>query len=47
LMEPQRAQGVHELMVKLLGRCTCESLARVYEIYTVDGARRSEDALTA
>lgn len=44
LMEPGRAKGVHELLTRLLGRCTCESRARVHELYTVDGARTSERA---
>jgi len=42
-MEPARAKGVHELMESLLGRCTCEGpVARVYELYGVNGARTAE-----
>ena len=39
-LEPRRAQGVHDLMVRLLGKCTCEDMpAEVIELYVVDGAR--------
>jgi hypothetical protein len=42
-MEPRRAQGVHDLMVRLLGRCTCEGMAgEVLDLYVVDGARSAE-----
>ena len=42
-MEPRRAQGVHDLMVRLLGQCTCEGVpAEVIELYVVDGARSAE-----
>ena len=42
LLLPGRAEGVHDVMVRLLGRCTCESGARVIELYTVDGARTAK-----
>ena len=42
-LEPRRAQGVHDLMVRLLGKCTCEGVpAEVIELYVVDGARSAE-----
>ena len=46
LLEP-RYWGVHELMVRLLGRCTCASEARVHELYTVDGVRRDAERIGA
>ena len=42
LLLPGRAEGVHEVLTRLLGRCTCDSQARVIELYTVDGARTAE-----
>lgn len=43
MLEPRRAQGVHTLLTRLLGRCTCESpQTRVRELYGVDGAREME-----
>lgn len=41
MMEPRRARGVHALMVKLFGRCTCGS-ERPRQLYTVAGARTAE-----
>ena len=39
-MEPRRAKGVHELMVRLLGKCTCEGVSPAkIELYVVAGAR--------
>lgn len=35
-VEP-RWYGIHDLMVRLLGRCTCESESRVVQLYTVEG----------
>ena len=32
LLEPKWA-GIHDLMVRLLGRCTCDTDARVVELY--------------
>jgi len=45
-LEP-RYWGVHALMVRLLGRCTCENEARVVELYTVDGVTREEQRIGA
>ena len=42
LVTPRRAKAVHEMLQRLLGRCTCESTARVHELYTVNGARSAE-----
>ena len=36
-LEP-RFHGIHDLMTRLLGRCTCQNDARVIELYTVEGA---------
>lgn len=49
-MEPRRAQGVHDLMVRLLGRCTCDGVpAAKIELYVVAGARSccEEDVVSA
>lgn len=46
LLEP-RYWGVHDLMVRLLGRCTCESEARVVELYTVNGVTRDPERVSA
>jgi len=41
-LEPRWA-GIHDLMVRLLGHCTCdEGQAHVFELYTVEGARSAE-----
>lgn len=42
-LEP-RYEGVHALMVRLLGRCTCESDTRVVELFTAAGAESRERA---
>lgn len=43
LLTPRRAHGIHELLTRLLGRCTCTSGAeRVTELYMVDGGRSAE-----
>ena len=42
-MEPRRAEGVHALMTRLLGRCTCEGMPPdMIRLYVVDGARSAE-----
>lgn len=41
LLEPKWA-GVHGLLVRLLGRCTCEEDARVVELYRVEECRQPE-----
>lgn len=46
LLEP-RYWGVHDLLVRLLGRCTCENEARVVELYTVDGCTRDPERASA
>ena len=45
-LEP-RYWGVHDLMVRLLGRCTCEDEARVVELFTVDGVPREGQRIGA
>lgn len=42
MLTPGRAEGVHALLVRLLGRCTCENDERVRRLYTVEGAGRAE-----
>ena len=39
LLEPGRAEGVHAVMTRLLGECTCTKESRRIELYTVEGAR--------
>jgi hypothetical protein len=39
LLEPKWA-GIHELMVRLQGRCTCDTDARVVDLYRVDECRQ-------
>jgi hypothetical protein len=47
-LEPARAKGVHELLVDLLGECTCEQpRATVADLYVVDQAREPEGQMTA
>ena len=46
LLTPGRGEGVHALLSRLLGRCTCEG-ARVHELYTVEGARSAPEQLIA
>jgi len=47
LLEP-RYWGVHDLMVRLLGRCTCEEDGRVVELFKVEELRGvSDEQLTA
>jgi len=47
-LTPNRAQGVHDLMTKLLGRCTCQSsTTRVHHLYAVAGAAGGEDRESA
>lgn len=46
LLEP-RYWGIHDLMVRLFGACTCECEDRVSELYTVERARGLEDRLGA
>ena len=41
LLEPKWA-GIHDLMVRLLGACTCERDARVVELYRVEECRGPE-----
>lgn len=45
-LEP-RLWGVHDLMVRLLGRCTCEDESRVVELYTVEGSVRDGMRISA
>ena len=45
-LEP-RLWGVHDLMVRLLGRCTCEDESRVIELYTVEGSVRDGMRISA
>ena len=47
LLEPRYAEGVHALLTRLLGRCTCESQARVVELYSTDDEERSRVRATA
>jgi hypothetical protein len=42
LLEQGRADGVHAVMTRLLGECTCQQEARVIELYTVEGARTAQ-----
>ena len=43
----RRGPELHALLTRLLGRCTCESLAEVIELYTVDGSVRECDRQSA
>lgn len=48
MLEPRRAQGVHDLMTRLLGRCTCErGEAEVTSLYGVDGAHSADERVSA
>lgn len=40
LLEPKWA-GVHDLLTRLLGRCTCEQDGNVARLYTVQGGSRT------
>lgn len=43
LLSPRRGIAIHQLMTRLLGRCTCEGgERRVTELYMVNGARTAE-----
>lgn len=41
LLEPKWA-GIHDLMVRLLGACTCQTDDRVVELYRVEECRSGE-----
>jgi hypothetical protein len=43
-MTERRASGVHELMTRLLGRCTCEGVPpEKLQLYVVVGARSADE----
>lgn len=43
LLSPRRGIAIHQLMTRLLGRCTCEAgERRVTELYMVHGGRSAE-----
>lgn len=43
LLSPRRGIAIHQLMTRLLGRCTCEGGAkRVTELYMVNGGQSAE-----
>lgn len=45
LLEPDRAEGIHRLLTRLLGRCTCEdSIALVHQLYSPEP---DEERMTA